>query len=151
MERERELNVSVSCCDGLSIMLAKPCTCTYQIEISLEGAELLGPEILWEDRCAEFSYISNAESSARLRPKDDPGMVSRGLNELALALQHFIESAWELLWYTPLSSARIVERREASIIGCATFVVIRHDDNGVSCEWLAVAAMIYNANESVGK
>ena len=87
---------------------------THQVKVSLEGAELLGAKVLWQDRSGELGYISNTECFSRLRPEDDLRVLWRGFNELALALKHLVEATRELLWHSTLSRSRVMQSGDST-------------------------------------
>lgn len=103
---------------------------TYQVEVPLEGAELLGAKVLGQDGSRELGNICDAECFPRFRPEDDLGMISRCSDKLALALQHLIETTRELLWYSSLAGSRVVQSGDSTGKRCS-WEIGGHDRNVV--------------------
>lgn len=92
---------------------------TYQVEVALKRAELLGAKVFGEHRSAELSYIKDAERFARFGPADDHGVIHTLLQKFRFTIQHLVKPTGELLRHTSLPRARESKLSKRTRLGCS--------------------------------
>lgn len=87
---------------------------TYEVEVSLEGAELFRSEVFWEDNIRKCCGVVNSKGFSRGGPANHSWMGRRSFAEFSFAIEHLIESARELLRDAAFSCSRKCKRREGA-------------------------------------